>query len=405
MANNNQNQRLNGFTPLSYIGANAIQPTNFTTSPDAPTVDDSVGFNLGDWWLNTTDNSIWYLAATDGLTATWISISGSGPGAFLELTGNDGLPVFPMDSDIDTVGDGVTIDISDNPGTSTLTARLLPAVPLSLTGNTGGAVPPTAGNINIVGSVDITVAGNLATNTLTVSAASVTPTSFLTQSGTATPAAGILNIFGSNGITTSASGSTVTVTAGPSIAQSYITSPATGTAIPAAGVITFAGTGTTTVSAAGSAITISNTAGAPVVTYTEGSFVPFITVNGVNTGTGFYSRQGYYVQIGNVLYISVAVSFGTVIGGNTGPIGIGGFPYASAASYGTANGNFSWVTNPLHISQTSFYLVGKMVINTTYLQLYHWSSATGTSLTTISNGTFQAGNEPYNITLQGFYFI
>lgn len=38
----------------------------------------------------------------------------------------------------------------------------------TLTGNSGGAVPPTAGNINVVGSGSITVTGNPGTSTLTI---------------------------------------------------------------------------------------------------------------------------------------------------------------------------------------------------------------------------------------------
>jgi hypothetical protein len=40
---------------------------------------------------------------------------------------------------------------------------------LTLTGNSGGAVPPTAGNINVVGTGIITVTGNPGTSTLTIS--------------------------------------------------------------------------------------------------------------------------------------------------------------------------------------------------------------------------------------------
>lgn len=39
----------------------------------------------------------------------------------------------------------------------------------TLTGNTGGAVPPTLGNINVVGSGGVTVSGNPGTSTLTIS--------------------------------------------------------------------------------------------------------------------------------------------------------------------------------------------------------------------------------------------
>lgn len=40
---------------------------------------------------------------------------------------------------------------------------------LTLTGNSGGAVPPSAGNINVVGSGSVTVSGNPGTSTLTIS--------------------------------------------------------------------------------------------------------------------------------------------------------------------------------------------------------------------------------------------
>ena len=80
----------------------------------------------------------------------------------------------------------------------------------TLTGNTGGAVPPAAGNINIVGSGDITVTGNPGDNTLTISASAIAD-SFVTDSGTATPAAGVLTVAGGLNINTSGSGSTVTI--------------------------------------------------------------------------------------------------------------------------------------------------------------------------------------------------
>ena len=43
----------------------------------------------------------------------------------------------------------------------------LPSV-LTLTGNVGGPVGPTAGNINVVGGGSITVTGNPGTSTLTI---------------------------------------------------------------------------------------------------------------------------------------------------------------------------------------------------------------------------------------------
>lgn len=41
----------------------------------------------------------------------------------------------------------------------------------TLTGNVGGAVPPTAGNINVIGAGGVLVTGNPGTSTLTITVA------------------------------------------------------------------------------------------------------------------------------------------------------------------------------------------------------------------------------------------
>lgn len=81
----------------------------------------------------------------------------------------------------------------------------------TLTGNSGGPVGPTGGNINVVGTGTITVVGNPGASTLTITPSGSIAASFPTDSGTATPALGVLNIFGAHGINTSGSGNTVTV--------------------------------------------------------------------------------------------------------------------------------------------------------------------------------------------------
>ena len=82
---------------------------------------------------------------------------------------------------------------------SFLLNRLSSVIPIggtaTLTGNTGGAVSPTAGNINVVGSGAITVTGNPGTHTLTITSS----------------AGGITTI---DGDTSSVTGSTVTIKAG-----------------------------------------------------------------------------------------------------------------------------------------------------------------------------------------------
>jgi hypothetical protein len=87
-----------------------------------------------------------------------------------------------------------------------------------LTGNVGGAVPPTSNNINVIGSGAVLVTGNPATSTLTITVAASVATTYTENTGTATPAANNLNILGTiaaagtSPLTTSGAGSTVTIT-------------------------------------------------------------------------------------------------------------------------------------------------------------------------------------------------
>jgi hypothetical protein len=143
------------------------------------------------------------------------------------LTGNSGGSVSPTANNIDTVGAG-SITIVGNPGTSTLTTELtgltnhnvligagtatitnvapstagfvltsngaaadpsFQAVTISgavttITGNSGGAESPLAGNFNILGTGSITIAGS--PNTETVQLTGLTNHAILVGAGTAT---------------------------------------------------------------------------------------------------------------------------------------------------------------------------------------------------------------------------
>lgn len=191
-------------------------PTNFVT--DAGTATPA---------LNTLN----VLGGTDITTSgagNTITISFSGPPSQVAtLTGNSGGAVGPNGSgNINTVGTG-SITVSGNPGTNTLTAQLtglglhsvlvgaasptitnvgpstagfvltsngLGADPsfqsasasgaiLTISGNTGGAESPSAGNFNIVGTGSITIAGSAATETVQLTG--LTNHSVLVGAGTA----------------------------------------------------------------------------------------------------------------------------------------------------------------------------------------------------------------------------
>jgi hypothetical protein len=303
------NQRLNGINPLAYLGVDAYEPNDFIKQPRDPLPTDFNNFYLGTWWLNTVNNGLFYLAALDNSSATWINISEMS-GAIEFLTGDTGGEVPPTAGNINIVGDGSTVDVVGNPATHTLTITTLGSAAVdTLTGNSGGAVPPTDSNINIIGVSPLSVSGNPATSTLTITQNGTIATSFNTQLGTATPSAGALTISGSNGLATSGSGSTVTVDSTGVLSQSFITSPATGTAVPAAGVLTFAGTAGVTVSASGSTITISSNGSTP--TYSTGSFTPVLSYNGSTAGIVCSRLFGQYVQIGNFVSVIIDIAITT----------------------------------------------------------------------------------------------
>lgn len=333
------------YTGLNALPVDSINPGLIVNQKRTPGVNDWQNQQIGNFWLYsnplTNVQSLWYLASLARNQALWVELSTSS-GLILSLTGNSGGAVFPTSGNINVVGDGTTIDVVGNPGTSTLTISAIgTGLVQSLTGNSGGAVFPTAGNTNIVGDgTTITVVGNPGTSTLTISLAGsggaaienlktddghvVTPTSgqvivaggtgiattgtvgpntvtisatgavatsYVTNSGTAIPSGNVLDVLGGTGITTSGSGHTVTITASTAVPLTFDTD--SGTATPAANAITFHGTGGITTSGAGSTVTINGSgigAGAWVLLQTQ-------TVTGASTATfttNFSSSYNYY---------------------------------------------------------------------------------------------------------------
>lgn len=160
--------KLGGKQGTAYLGTNANQPPNWTFSDRDPTQYDVNNISLGDMWLNQDSENVWILVSlsgdfsSKGSLATWSKIEAGGINALNSLTGNTGGVVNP--------------DINDN--------------------------------INIIGDgISIAVAGNPATNTLTISAMGGQASSFATDSGSATPSGGVLNIIA--GKSTIHSGSSV----------------------------------------------------------------------------------------------------------------------------------------------------------------------------------------------------
>ncbi len=330
------NQRLNGLNPLSYLGSDAQQPTNIKVTNRDPETSDLRNFYLGSWWLNTDTSDLFYLASLANREATWINVSSS-MGGIMTLTADSGGAVSPdINGNINIIGDVTTVNIVGDPITNTLTVSADGSSLISsLTGNTGGAVFATAGNINIIGSGSISVAGNPGTSTLTISQSSSVANSFNTQSGTATPVLGVLNIIGATGVSTTGSGNTVNIVGSSSFTTSFITAPATGTAIPAAGVLTFASGTDEAISAAGSTVTFAGSGSSGgIPSYSTGTFVPGVTLdNGGSFASVTYSTQsGIYTQIGDLVFFKIILSFSFTVGVH-GDVVLTGLPFTVSATY------------------------------------------------------------------------
>jgi hypothetical protein len=147
----------------------------------------------------------------------------------------------------------------------------------TLTGNTGGALSPSAGNINIVGSGVISVAGSGSTLTISESpGAGLVSTLTGDSGGPISPTAGNINVDGTaNQITTTGSGSTITWSipstfiAPGSIASTTTVTAGSGLTVTSGGATVTAGgaaiTGTTNINTTGAAVTTLGTGGTGAV--------------------------------------------------------------------------------------------------------------------------------------------
>jgi len=81
----------------------------------------------------------------------------------------------------------------------------------TLTGDIGGAVSPSSGNINIGGTAPLSVTGTPGTSTLTIASDGTIAVTYTTDAGNAVPALGVINILGGLNIDTAGAGDTVTV--------------------------------------------------------------------------------------------------------------------------------------------------------------------------------------------------
>jgi hypothetical protein len=161
-------KRRTGIDPLAYMGVEPSTPAQFVVDNRDPTTNDYDSFNLQTVWLNKSTHGVWMLVSKTDFVATWVQFT----------------------SNISAVN--------------------------TLTGNSGGAVPATAGNINVIGDSPYIITGDPGTSTLTLSDDGSIATTYDADSGSATPSGNVLNVVGGTGVTVTGSGNTLTINASSS---------------------------------------------------------------------------------------------------------------------------------------------------------------------------------------------
>lgn len=175
MGFNKINNRLNGLNPLSYMGENAYQPSEFVTDTRAPTTNDSRNFAIGCFWLDTETNTAYILVdLTEGI-ATWTPFTGTGNAITINTdtgsaTPNMGVLNILGGSNLNTTGSGNTVTVNmDNS--------------ISLSGSVSAGTTITAGTGLTVssftaGAVQSDGSGNFSSSTLGVPLGGTDKTSF-----------------------------------------------------------------------------------------------------------------------------------------------------------------------------------------------------------------------------------
>jgi hypothetical protein len=303
----------------STVGVASFNSTNFTVTTGAVT-SNAITVTSGN---NITATASWNLGGSVS-----ISVSGttnhalqlgnaSGSLTSLGVATNGQLPIGSTGADpvLATLTPGTGISITNGAGSITI-ATDGSATLSTLTGNTGGAISPTAGNINTVGTGSITIAGS--GSTLTTQLTGLTNHNVLVGAGTAT-------------ITNVAPSATSGI---PLISQGASADPTFGTAVVAGGgtgAVSFTahslllGQGTSAITALGAAtngqLPIGSTGTDPVLaTISSGNNIT--VTNGAGTiSVAVTGTTNHAVQVGNASGSLTSLAVGTtgqVLAGNTG---------------------------------------------------------------------------------------
>jgi hypothetical protein len=170
--------RLGGKQGTAYVGTNANQPPNLTYLKRHPGMYDVQNYSLGDVVLDTTDQTLWYLASlagdsySKGSLATWIQIGGSSVVETSYITdAGTAVPASNIlnvngSTNINTTGSGNTIHVNLNTtltGLSSVTTTNLTTTNLTTDNLTA------TGTVTLPSMTTLTVPNLVVTNSETFS--------------------------------------------------------------------------------------------------------------------------------------------------------------------------------------------------------------------------------------------
>src|SRR5690606_11841994 len=96
-----------------------------------PTASD-YNFKVGRQWVNKATPSMWFLGSKASNTATWIAAGSGATGGVVTLTGDSGGAVSPLAGNIDILGTASEIDVVGTANTLTVSLPVAVVAPGSL---------------------------------------------------------------------------------------------------------------------------------------------------------------------------------------------------------------------------------------------------------------------------------
>lgn len=132
-----------------------VFPLPIVTTRDPTTTD--VNYVLSQTWVNKSTPSVWQLGSKSSGSATWVLMGSGSAGAVNSLTGDSGGAITPVAGNLDLLGTANQIETTGTAGTITFSLPSAITAPGSLTTTT-----TLAGGTTVTAGTDlISTAGNL----------------------------------------------------------------------------------------------------------------------------------------------------------------------------------------------------------------------------------------------------